>query len=259
MEVMVMPRRRIKKQQEKIPLKPVKTDDQSSANSKTDQKSQAVMLLQRTLGNQYVQRVMDKPPAIQRAGLDQDGSMFNPNFIPNPDARDDTQKECREVMKAGLFSLLRTKTIQEQGVEPPTDVELKSQVEKYAKYRLRNEPHEFEFKDNQNKITLGERKPETLTEKIEDLLKAQLKNAKGWHLFGFSLMDAERSVLIAVDNRIPSALRIYWMDRVEGGFKDVTGRLDEKITDVTQEMWLAQPPNRRHRTRVTLWMFVPPA
>jgi hypothetical protein len=257
MEVTAMPRRLVSKQKEKIPIKPVEAKDQSSVDTKRDTKSQAVMLLQRTLGNQHVQRVMNKPPAIQRASLDQDGSMFNPKFIPNPDARDDTQKECREVMKAGLFSLLRTKTIQEQGVEPPTDVDLKAKVEDYAKYRLRNEPREFEFKDEQNKLTLGERKPESLTEKIEDLIKAQLKNAKGWHLFGLSLMDAERSVLIAVDNRIPSALRIYWMDRVEGGFKDVTGRLDEKITDVTQEMWLAQPPDRRHRTRVTIWMFAP--
>ncbi|MBN1318555.1 MAG: hypothetical protein JXA42_23950 [Anaerolineales bacterium] len=254
-----MPRRRISRLDDRIPIKPIeKPEVQSDINPKTDNKTQAVMLLQRTLGNQYVQRVMDKPPVVQKASLDQDGSMFNPNFIPNPDAREDTQKECREVMKAGLFALLRNKTIQEQGVEPPTDIELKADVEKYAKYRLRNEPHEFEFKDDQNKLTLGERKPESLTEKIEDLLKAQLKNAKGWHLFGLSLMDAERSVLLAVDNRKPSALRIYWMDRTEGGFKDVTGHLDEKITRVTQEMWLAQPPDRRHRTRVTIWMFTPP-
>lgn len=260
MEVMAMPRRRIERREETAPVKMIdKADSQSKTGPvRAGSKAQAVMLLQQTLGNQYVQRVVNKPPAIQRAGgLDQDGSMFNPNFIQNPDARDDTQKECREVMKAGLFSLFRAKTVQEQGAEPPTDVELKAQVEDYSKYRLRNEPHEFEFKDERNKITLGENKPESLPEKIEDLLMSQIKNVKGWHLFGLSLMDAERSVLLAVDNRNLNARRIYWMDRIEGGFKDVTGRLDERITQITRDMWLAQPPDRRHRTRVTIWLFTP--
>ncbi len=219
-------------------------------------KVQGLMELQRTRGNRYVQRML--AGTVQRARFgEEDGAALKPAFVQNPEARENVEKECREVMPTGLQALFRAKSGAEQGTEPPSDLSLKGTIAQYAKHRLKNVPAEFEFSDERGKLTKGENKPEALTDKVEDALIKQIKGVKGWHLFGLSLMDAQRSVLLAVDNRNPSALRIYWMDRVEGGFKDVTGRVDERISQLTKEMWLAQPPDRRRRTRVIFWPFEP--
>lgn len=221
-------------------------------------KVQGLMELQRTRGNRYVQRVLGGAGNVQRARFgDEDGAALKPAFVQNPEARENVEKECREVMPTGLQALFRAKSGVEQGTEPPSDLSLKETITGYTKHRLKNLPAEFEFLDERGKMTKGENQPEALTDKVEDALIKQIKGIKGWHLFGLSLMDAQRSVLLAVDNRNPSALRVYWMDRVEGGFRDVTGRVDERITQLTKEMWRAQPPDVRRRTRVIFWPFEP--
>ncbi len=247
-----MPRRRIRRrdeEQEHRVLPPSKTETEQSAG-----KAQILMQLQRTRGNQYVQRVLADESSLQRT---QFGDEDKPKFVENPAAREDAEKQCREAMPAGLAALFRQESQQEQGKEPPSDASLKATIASYTKYRLKDMPAVFEFSDERGKLTRGENKPEALTDKVEDQLVKLVQAVKGWHLFGLSIMDAQRSVLLAVDNRNPSARRIYWIDRDEGGFKDVTGRVDERIVQLTQELWLAQPPDLRHRTRVIFWPFAP--
>ena len=251
-----MPRRRRRRREEEQAHKVVPASREESAQPAG--KAEALMQLQRTLGNQHVQRVLAGADAVQRARYGEEaGAGVETRFVENPEAREDTQKECREVMPAGLSALLRAKSQVEQGAEPPSDASLKATIAKYVKYRLLDVPAEFEFTDERNKITKGENKPEALTDKVEDRVIKAVKEIKGWHLFGLSIMDAQRSILLAVDNRNPSARRIYWIDRVEGGFRDVTGRVDERITQLTKEMWSAQPPDIRRRTRVFFWPFAP--
>jgi hypothetical protein len=193
---------------------------------------------------------------LQRAGYgEEDAAALEPALIQNSSAREDTEKECRVIMQTGLIGLLREKSRAVQGQEPPTDSELEETITGYTKLRLQKAPVQFEFADENSRPTKGENRPEGLMDKVEDALVGKVKAAKGWHLFGLSIMDAQRSVLLAVDNRNPVARRIYWMDRARGGFDDVTGRLDERITRLTQELWSAQPPDRRHRTRATFWTF----
>jgi hypothetical protein len=253
-----MPRRRGRRRDEEREHRVLPAAQEQEATVQPAGKAQALMELQRTRGNRYVQRVLAGSGGVQRSRFgDEDGAALKPAYIQNPAAREDVEKECREVMPTGLQALFRAKSGVEQGTEPPSDLSLKDTIAKYVKYRLLNLPAEFEFADERGRMTKGENKPEALTDKVEDALIKRVKGVKGWHLFGLSLMDAERSVLLAVDNRNPSALRIYWMDRIEGGFKDVTGRVDERITQFTKEMWTAQPPDRRRRTRVIFWPFAP--
>jgi hypothetical protein len=221
-------------------------------------KVQALMQLQRTVGNQAVQRVLEGAGGVQRARWGgEDAAALKPAFIENPDAMEDTQKECQEVVHTGLFDLLRQKSRLDQDQDAPSDTSLKETIAGYAKYRLKDLPMTFEFSNERGRMTKGEDRPVALTDKVEDEMVKQVKDVKGWHFFGLSIMDAKRSVLLAVDNRNPSQRRINWIDRVEGGFKDVTGRVDERIIQLTQEMWHAQPPDRRQRTRVIFWPFLP--
>ncbi len=252
-----MPRRRFRRREEERVHKVVPTEQEESA--KPAGKAEALMQLQRTLGNQYVQRVLaGEEDSMQRASVQKEADEGPElRLVDNPDARDDTQKGCRELMPTGLAALLRAKSKTEQGVEPPSDASLKATIAKYAKYRLLNVPAEFEFTDERYRVTRGENEPEALTDKVEDQIVKTVKDIEGWHLFGLSIMDATRSVLLAVDNRIPSARRIYWIDRAEGGFKDVTGRVDERVTQLSKELWRAQPPDVRQRTRVMFWPFAP--
>jgi hypothetical protein len=222
------------------------------------EKAQQLMQLQRTYGNQYVQRVLGSGANLQRAQFGhEDSASLKPAYIQNPNAREDTEKECQDVMRTGLMALFRQESRLEQGKEPPSDASLKAEIEGLAKHRLKRAPIEFEFTDERGRVTKGENQPEALTDKVEDELVSQVKDVKGWHLYGLSIMDAERSVLLAIDNRNPSARRIFWMDGVDGGFKEVTGRVDERITRLTRELWRAQPPDRRRRTRAIFWRFAP--
>ena len=228
--------------------------------AKTGAPADALMQLQRTRGNRYVQKMLDESPpaAVQRATYgSEDAAALKPAFVENHDALQDTEKICKTLLPTGLFALFKQKARQEQDAQPPTEQSLKQTIATYAKYRLRNEPAIFEFKDEHGRFTKGEHEPEALTDKVEEAVTKRVKNLKGWHLLGLSIMDAERSVLLAVDNRNPDARRLYWIDPVEGGFKDVTGRLDERITQLTRDLWHAQPPDRRRRTRVCFWPFVP--
>ncbi len=216
---------------------------------------QAMVQLQQSAGNQAVQRSV---AAVQRAlrGA-QESATLQHTLIQNPDAVSETEKACRVIMQTALVPLLKNTAIHEQGEEPPTDLALKARVSQYAKLRLHREPSVFEFRDERHRITLGEQSPETLAEKVEDHLVDQVEAVPGWHLLGLSIMDAEHSALLAVDNRNPGARRIYWMDQVEGGYRDVTGRLDAKIEETTRDFWQAQPADRKRRTRVCFWRFVP--
>lgn len=217
-----------------------------------------VIQLQRALGNRAVQQVLEEA-GLQRARFgEDDAAALKPAFIENPNAREGTQKECREIAKTGLLDLLRQKSRAEGGKEPPSDKDLKATIAGYEKYRLKRPGGEFEFTDEDGELTKGEKEPEELTAKVEDAVVSKVQEVKGWHLFGLSIMDAQRSALIAVDNRKPGARRVYWLDRTQGGFEEVTGRLDQRITNLTRELWSAQPPDQRHRTRAAFWTFVAP-
>ena len=177
-----MPRRRLKRREEERAHKvaPANQEERSQPTGKAE----ALMQLQRTLGNQFVQRVLaGEEDSVQRASV-QDQSEEGPEvrLLDNPDAMEDTQKECRELMPTGLAALLRAKSKTEQGVEPPTDASLKATIAKYAKYRLLDVPAEFEFTDDRYRVTRGDSEPEALTDKVEDQIVKAAKDIKGWHL-----------------------------------------------------------------------------
>jgi hypothetical protein len=85
--------------------------------------------------------------------------------------------------------------------------------------------------------TAGTLPPDSLQRSARAEIVSLVGAEPGWYLFGLSIMDGYHSVLIAVDNRIATAQKIYWMDQIFSGFDDVTSELDSRITRLTKSFW----------------------
>lgn len=115
----------------------------------------------------------------------------------------------------------------------------------------------IEFNDERGKLTYGVAAPRALRESVWDTLLGMAGEARGWNVFGLSLMDGYHSVTINVDTSDPSRPRMFWSDQwsSNGGFREHTREsLDAEVTRLTTSWW---DPVKKFRTRTTLWRCTP--
>lgn len=114
-----------------------------------------------------------------------------------------------------------------------------------------------DFKDERGRNTTGVTAPKTLRESVYDAAIAMTGGARGWHVFGLSLMDGYHSVALTFDLRDPAAPKVYWCDQwsSNGGFRlHDKASLDAEITRLTSSWWSEE---KKPRSRTTLWKTVP--
>jgi hypothetical protein len=124
-------------------------------------------------------------------------------------------------------------------------------------YGLASAPRMIEFNDERGKLTYGVTAPATLRESVWDTAIALTGGARGWSVFGMSLMDGYHSVALTVDTTDPAHPTIYWCDQwsSNGGFRAHTKEsLDAEVTRLTTAWWDSE---KKFRTRCTLWRLTP--
>lgn len=122
---------------------------------------------------------------------------------------------------------------------------------------LAGAPRIIEFNDERGKLTYGVTAPATLRESVWDTVIGMTRGARGWNVFGLSLMDGYHSVTLNVDTSDPANPTIYWSDQwsSNGGFRAHTKEtLDEEVRRLTCNWW---NPVKKFRTRTTLWRLTP--
>jgi len=121
----------------------------------------------------------------------------------------------------------------------------------------------IEFLDDKGRQTTGVREPQGLSESPSAWLLEQCKGQPGWHVFGMSNMDGYHSITMTVDNRDPSAPKIFWSDQwsSHGGFKEHTpSEFDEKLARLTNSWWNGYKTEKGYppRSRLTFWKLQTP-
>ncbi|MBX3467606.1 MAG: SH3 domain-containing protein [Planctomycetes bacterium] len=121
---------------------------------------------------------------------------------------------------------------------------------------LAGSPRVIEFNDERGRITYGVAAPHSLRESVWDTAVGMTRGARGWNVFGLSLMDGYHSILLYVDTTSGTPT-IYWADQWSSneGFRQHTKEtLDEEVRRLTTAWW---SPERRFKTRTTLWRLTP--
>lgn len=122
---------------------------------------------------------------------------------------------------------------------------------------LAGAPREVNFYDERGRPTAGVTAPHSLRESVWDVVIGMTNGARGWSVFGLSLMDGYHSVTLNVDTSDPANPKIYWSDQwsSNGGFRLHTkASLDEEVRRLTVAWW---SPVKKFKTRATLWRLVP--
>lgn len=122
---------------------------------------------------------------------------------------------------------------------------------------LAGPPRQIDFNDERGRLTHGVAAPHTLRESVWDVAIGMTRGARGWNVFGLSLMDGYHSITLNVDTSDPANPKIYWSDQwaSNGGFRLHTKEsLDAEITRLTTSWW---NPTTKHRTRAQLWRLTP--
>jgi uncharacterized protein YgiM (DUF1202 family) len=115
----------------------------------------------------------------------------------------------------------------------------------------------IEFNDERGRLTRGVTAPHSLRESVWDTVIGMTNGARGWNVFGLSLMDGYHSITLNVDTTNPASPTIYWSDQwsSNAGFKAHTKEtLDAEITRLTSSWW---NPVKKFKTRTTLWRLTP--
>lgn len=115
----------------------------------------------------------------------------------------------------------------------------------------------IEFNDERGRLTKGVTAPHSLRESVWDTVIGMTNGARGWNVFGLSLMDGYHSITLNVDTTNPASPTIYWSDQwsSNAGFKAHTKEtLDAEITRLTSSWW---NPVKKFKTRTTLWRLTP--
>ena len=115
----------------------------------------------------------------------------------------------------------------------------------------------IEFKDDKGRITKGVVAPHSLNESVWDTVIGMTRGARGWNVFGLSLMDGYHSITLNVDTTNAASPTIYWSDQwsSNAGFKAHTKEtLDAEITRLTTSWWSSE---KKFKTRTTVWRLTP--
>lgn len=140
-------------------------------------------------------------------------------------------------------------------------IPLSSQIDRtmsaLAGVGLAGPPRMIEFNDERGRLTYGVTAPHTMRESLWDTALAMTRGARGWSVFGLSLMDGYHSITLSVDTSDPANPKMYWSDQwsSNGGFREHTKEsLDEEARRLTASWW---SPVKKHKTRTTLWRLTP--
>jgi hypothetical protein len=176
---------------------------------------------------------------------------------------------CIVMFNVGLGQLLPLKTKQHPARSASTrrvemaEVTTKSIEKAMAQVQRRGMatgPNLINFFDRRNR-TAGTLKPERLKASVEGAVKAKAtKNC--WSAFGLSIMDGYHSVILLVDATTTTP-KLFWLDQFSTGVNDdVTGALDQRITDKTQAFWEEASTRTtkpfRSKTMVRIWQLRKP-
>ncbi|MGE0707045.1 MAG: SH3 domain-containing protein [Planctomycetota bacterium] len=112
------------------------------------------------------------------------------------------------------------------------------------KLRRANAPVVFGFLDEKGRPTSGVTQPKTLRNSLWDGIVAQCDGVQGWHLFGFSPLDGNHSVTLAVDLNDVASPQVYWADQwsTKGGWKLYPDKasLDGEVERLTSSWWASK-------------------
>lgn len=114
-------------------------------------------------------------------------------------------------------------------------------------------PALFNFFDRRNR-TAGTLKPERLKRSVSKYV-VDNSTQNCWSAFGLSVMDGYHSVLLLVD-RTGTATKVYWLDQFTNGLGvDMTGSLDQRLTERTQTFWQGVMDVKKvgYNTTIRLW------
>ena len=161
------------------------------------------------------------------------------------------------IVNSGLEELLGKQLKEFGDFSQNANITTQSTMSVLQSYGVAKNSQEFEFNDVNGQMTRGINRPNALKNSIEEWLVSQAEASQmlGWHVFVLSIMDGYHSVVLALNfNGLghPSTLT-YWADQIYSGWDDVTGSLDERITQLTQQWWDPLPQDRKARSRVVIW------
>jgi V8-like Glu-specific endopeptidase len=173
------------------------------------------------------------------------------------------QTDCVQVLNSGLRQLFGAALANADGTPKALGTTVQDSMAALARYGMAQDAHEFEFADAAGMLTKGVARPEHLQDSAEDWLVNQADSGHdhGWYAFVLSLLDGYHNVVLALDfsGRGDAGTKLFWLDQIHGGFDEVTGTLDARITRHTQEWWDPLDASHKPKTRVSVWPLSPAA
>lgn len=190
------------------------------------------------------------PEAIER---------MRQEFVSNSAAG--SPQNCITISNAGLRQLYGAALQNADGSARALGSTIQDTMARLESYGLAEPRTVFEFNDAAGALTKGVARPAALQSSIESWLlsEAEKGQASAPFVFGLSIMDGYHSVILALDfsGSGDPATKLHWADQIGSGWDDVTAALDARITAKTQGWWDPLPPERKARTRVTVWPLRP--
>jgi N-acetyl-anhydromuramyl-L-alanine amidase AmpD len=190
------------------------------------------------------------------AGTDVD--RMKTEFVNNA-AAGAARQNCITIMNAGLRRLYGPALLESDGSQRALSDRVNRTMDALQNYGLAGARQDFEFLNASGTLTKGVLRPERLRDSVEGWLMSQAdaNQMSAWYIFGLSLMDGYHSVLLALmfSGSGNPLTKLYWLDQIYGGFDDVTGSADARITDRTQKWWDGE--TTKPRTRATIWPLIP--
>ena len=162
-------------------------------------------------------------------------------------------KNCIKTMNKGIRDLFADP-------DQPVGTAVHKTMEKLYDCGRASSPRIIQFNDARGRMTTGVRRPETLQENVLETMLETAKNKIGWSVFGTSIMDGYHSVTLTLYTGNPEEPVIYWSDQWKSrkGWQEFNKvNLDEEITKLTQKWWDKKEPQKKPRTRLTLWRLLP--
>jgi len=180
--------------------------------------------------------------------------------VPNSAKARGVRMDCITCMNAGLRALYEDELKNGDGSNKALSSTVQGTMGALQTYRLAQDAQVFEFRKADGGLTRGNSRPDHLDQSIEDWIVKQgdAIPQSGWYVFGLSIMDGYHSVLLALQSDgtgYSATHRLYWIDQIYGGFDDVTGTADARITERTQNWWDGASP--KPKTKATVWPLNP--
>ena len=167
-------------------------------------------------------------------------------------------------LNAALRQLFNSALRNADGTDKPLGATVQDTMSALQGYGLALPKNDFEFADPTGALTRGAARPDHLRDSVEDWIAhdpdpdphPDAGAQAGWECYGISLLDGYHGVILAHGGN-GAGPRLYWIDQINGGFDDVTGKLDQRIASLTQKWWDPQDAARKPRTRVSVWPLTP--